>query len=76
MWILGVKGLNTVCFWFIFHTHHFRFILLFKVAKLKYGGREKQNHRKKKLEKEEEQKKGADRDTTTADANFNDPVYA
>ena len=43
MWILGLKGLNTVCFWFIFHTHHFRFILLFKVAKLKYGGREKQN---------------------------------
>ena len=31
---------------------------------------------KKKIEKEEEQKKGADRDTTTADANFNDPVYA
>ena len=48
MWILGVKGLNTVCFWFIFHTHHFRFILLFKVAKLKYGGRENQKHHKKK----------------------------
>ena len=31
---------------------------------------------KKKLEKEEEQKKLADRDTTAADANFNDPVYA
>ena len=48
MWILGLKGLNTVCFWFIFHTHHFRFILLFKVAKLKYGGRENQKHHKKK----------------------------
>ena len=70
MWILGVKGLNTVCFWFIFHTHHFRFILFFKVAKLKYGGREKQKHLKKKIEKEEEQKKRADRDTTTADANY------
>ena len=60
MWILGLKRLNTVCFWFIFHTHHFRFILLFKVAKLKYGGREKQNHheKKKKIKKEEEQKKG------------------
>ena len=32
--------------------------------------------KKKKIKKEEEQKKGADRDTTTADANFNDPVYA
>ena len=74
MWVLGLKGLNTVCFWFIFHTHHFRFILFFKIAKLKYGGREKQNHHKKKIEKEEEQKKGADRDTTTADANYSGRV--
>ena len=65
MWILGLKGLDTVCFWFIFHTHDFRFILLFKVGKLKYGGRKKQNQ----IKKEEEQKKGADRDTTTADVN-------
>ena len=70
MWILGLKGLNTVCFWFIFHTHHFRFILLFKVAKLKYGGREKQNQ----IKKEEEQKKGADGDTSTADANYSGRV--
>ena len=32
--------------------------------------------KKKKIKKEEEQKKGADRDTTTADANFNHPGYA
>ena len=70
MWILRLEGLNTVCFWFIFHTHHFRFILLFKVAKLKYGGREKQNQ----IKKEEEQKKGADRDTRTADANYSGRV--
>ena len=30
----------------------------------------------KNIKKEEERKKRADRDTTTADANFNDPVYA
>ena len=29
---------------------------------------------KKKIEKEEEQKKGADRDTTTADANYSGRV--
>ena len=58
MWILGVKGLNTVCFWFIFHTHHFRFILLFKVAKLKYGGRENQKHHKKKKLKRGRTKEG------------------
>ena len=58
MWILGVKGLNTVCFWFIFHTHHFRFILLFKVAKLKYGGRENQKHHKKKFKKRKNERRG------------------
>ena len=56
MWILRLEGLNTVCFWFIFHTHHFRFILLFKVAKLKYGGRENQKHHKKKIKKRNERR--------------------
>ena len=54
------------------YSLHFRFILLFKVAKLKYGGREKQNQ----IKKEEEQKKGADGDTSTADANYSGRVQS
>ena len=52
-----------------FHTHRFWFILLFKVPKLKYGEREKQNNNNKQINKrEKEQTNGAERHTTTADA--------
>ena len=40
------------------------------------AGEKIKNITKKKIKKEEERKKRADRDTTTADANFNDRVYA
>ena len=80
MWILRLEGLNTVCFWFIFHTHHFRFILLFKVAKLKFGEREKQKHHKKKIKKRKSERRGL---TGTPQqlmpitaGGFNYPVYA
>ena len=59
---MGLEGLNKVCFCFglfeKFPYSAFGFILLFKVAKLNYVGREKQNNNNnKKITKERKNKR-------------------